>query len=522
MDEITDRQEREEFDTSATTASGSVHRHAAIATPTAELRTAAAAVSDPAVAPVARSEDYIELPGDRQLDAEVSVPAVEPVVPASPPPPLDVVDGSADDAGTSHGDGLGASPVSTRIPTVEAYVPPAESSFMRQATPEPAPQDVSQTVEHAPAALDADAHPPMSLSASMPGNDLRRAPEAPSALILPFVPRGGAAREPAAAPSSPSPFARQPIPYFISPADGGPMPAAAVPPPPSGFRRPSDWARQPAMLVAAAVPAAVPEAPTPATSPQIAAMSEVVERWRQGFDARRLVKRIFQILAVLVLCYATLVLTLMVAYRWVDPPMSALMLSQRIGGTSISQKWVPLERISPNLQVAVVLSEDGRFCSHRGVDWGELREAIEQSLDGAGARGGSTISMQTVKNLFLWPSKSYVRKAVEIPLAMGTEMTWSKARMLEIYLNIAEWGPGVFGAEAAARYHFGKSAAALSPREAALLAVSLPNPFDRQAGNPGVGTQRLADNLQARMRRGTNAAACGRMVRSGRAGIAAR
>ncbi|MFX8790003.1 biosynthetic peptidoglycan transglycosylase, partial [Acinetobacter baumannii] len=92
-----------------------------------------------------------------------------------------------------------------------------------------------------------------------------------------------------------------------------------------------------------------------------------------------------------------------------------LMLGQRLSGTQVTQTWMPLERISPNLQLAVILSEDGRFCTHHGVDWGELKEAVAQSLDGFGARGGSTISMQTVKNLFLWPSKSYVRKAVEIP-----------------------------------------------------------------------------------------------------------
>ena len=147
---------------------------------------------------------------------------------------------------------------------------------------------------------------------------------------------------------------------------------------------------------------------------------------------------------------------------------------------------MPLDRISPYLQRAVITSEDGRFCQHRGVDWGEIEEAIERARDGI-PRGGSTISMQVVKNLFLWPSKSYVRKALEIPLTFAIELAWPKPRILEIYLNIAEWGPGVFGAEAAARYHFGKSAAALTPSQAALLAVSLPNPMERRAGAPGPG-----------------------------------
>ena len=187
-----------------------------------------------------------------------------------------------------------------------------------------------------------------------------------------------------------------------------------------------------------------------------------------------------------------------------------LMLGQRLSGTPITQVWRPIEHISPNLQLAVILSEDGGFCRHHGVDWGELETAIDQSGDGL-QRGGSTIAMQTVKNLFLWPAKSYLRKAIEIPLAYAVDATWSKRRLLEIYLNIAEWGPGVFGAEAAARYHFHKPAALLSPREAALLAVALPNPFERKAGAPGPGTQRLAANLMLRMRAAPGIARCVRV-----------
>jgi monofunctional biosynthetic peptidoglycan transglycosylase len=194
-----------------------------------------------------------------------------------------------------------------------------------------------------------------------------------------------------------------------------------------------------------------------------------------------------------------LLLVLILLYRWVDPPASTLMLSQRFAGMATTQRWIPLERMSPNLVAAVIASEDGHFCRHRGVDWGELREAIESAGDGL-ARGGSTVSMQVVKNLFLWPSRSYLRKAIEIALAYSIEALWSKRRILEIYLNIAEWGPGIFGAEAAARYHFRKPALLLTAREAALLAVSLPNPFERQAGRPGPGTLRLADHLLLRMK----------------------
>ena len=226
-------------------------------------------------------------------------------------------------------------------------------------------------------------------------------------------------------------------------------------------------------------------------------------------EAPRYLRRALKLAAAGLLALAGLVLALVVLYRWVDPPASTLMLGQRLTGTPITQRWVPLERISPNLPLAVILSEDGHFCRHSGVDWGELKEAIESAGDGV-ARGGSTISMQVVKNLFLWPSKSYLRKAIEIPLAYVIEAVWPKRRILEIYLNIAEWGPGVFGAEAAARYHFRKPASLLSPREAALLAVSLPNPFEREAGSPGPGTQRLADNLLLRMRAAQANAACAR------------
>jgi monofunctional biosynthetic peptidoglycan transglycosylase len=215
----------------------------------------------------------------------------------------------------------------------------------------------------------------------------------------------------------------------------------------------------------------------------------------------------------LMLAFGLVVASLIVLYRWVDPPVSMLMLGQKLTGTPIKTQWVALERISPYLQHAVIMSEDGRFCRHHGVDWGELAAALDDARDGM-ARGGSTISMQVVKNLFLWPSKSLLRKAIEIPLTFVIEAVWPKRRILEIYLNIAEWGPGIFGAEAAARYHFRKPAALLTSQEAALLAVSLPNPFERSAGAPGAGTARLAGNLLARMRSAQRNMACVRAPRA--------
>jgi monofunctional biosynthetic peptidoglycan transglycosylase len=238
-----------------------------------------------------------------------------------------------------------------------------------------------------------------------------------------------------------------------------------------------------------------PGTPLAATPARVVA----VRMLRTPSAPRRYMRLAARSIVGLALALAVLVLALIVLYRWVNPPLSALMLGQWLSGERVTQRWVPLERISPHLRLATIMSEDGKFCRHRGVDWAELSEAIESARDGV-ARGGSTITMQVVKNLFLWPSRSYVRKAIEIPLTYVVEAAWPKRRILEVYLNIAEWGPGVFGAEAAARFHFRKTAAQLSPQEAALLAVSLPNPFEREAGSPGPGTLRLAGNLLARMR----------------------
>jgi monofunctional biosynthetic peptidoglycan transglycosylase len=205
--------------------------------------------------------------------------------------------------------------------------------------------------------------------------------------------------------------------------------------------------------------------------------------------------------------YVIVVIALMIVYRNVDPPYSALMLGHKLIGGRVTQVWRPLDRISPNLIRAVIASEDGQFCRHRGVDWRELEAILKNFGDGA-ARGGSTISMQVTKNLFLWPGRSYVRKAIEIPLTLVLELIWPKRRVLEVYLNIAEWGPGVFGAEAASQFHFERPARDLDALEAALLAVSLPNPIDRDAGDPGAGTQRLADRLSTRVKRLPTQANC--------------
>ena len=199
---------------------------------------------------------------------------------------------------------------------------------------------------------------------------------------------------------------------------------------------------------------------------------------------------------------------LIFAYRWLNPPASTLMLALKLSGTSLMRRWMPLEQISPHLARAVIMSEDAGFCGHRGVDWTELERAYERGLEGSGQGGGSTLSMQVTKNLFLWPSKSYIRKAIEVPLTLAADRWWGKRRMLEIYLNIVEWGPGLFGAEAAARGYFGKSARDLTEGEAALLAVALPNPIARNAAHPSALQKRLAGVVQGRMKAGANNMRC--------------
>jgi monofunctional biosynthetic peptidoglycan transglycosylase len=188
---------------------------------------------------------------------------------------------------------------------------------------------------------------------------------------------------------------------------------------------------------------------------------------------------------------------LLVPAYLVIPPISTLMVWQTVTLTPVKRTWMPIEEIAPDLVRAVIMSEDGRFCEHGGVDWNALFAVIDNE-DGP-SRGASTIPMQTVKNLFLWPGRSYMRKALEIPLAVYADLVWPKRRMMEIYLNIAEWGPGVFGAEAAARHWFDKPAAKLTRREASLLAAALPNPFTRNPAKPGRGMQRIARIVERRV-----------------------
>jgi monofunctional biosynthetic peptidoglycan transglycosylase len=192
-------------------------------------------------------------------------------------------------------------------------------------------------------------------------------------------------------------------------------------------------------------------------------------------------------------------------YHFVNP-VSTLMLWRKAMGARVERTWVPLTAIAPALPRTVMASEDARYCTHHGIDFSELRNAIEDADDLSEMRGGSTITQQTAKNLFLWQGRSVVRKALEFPLALWLDFVLGKRRVMEIYLNIAEWGPnGEFGAEAGARHAFGKSARDLTSREAALLASVLPNPLRRSAARPGPGVRRLAGIYEARAARAGSA-----------------
>jgi monofunctional biosynthetic peptidoglycan transglycosylase len=182
-------------------------------------------------------------------------------------------------------------------------------------------------------------------------------------------------------------------------------------------------------------------------------------------------------------------LAVLVVLRRVDPPFTMVQAQRRIEAWvhrkpySKRQEWVPLARIAPDLQHAVVSAEDGRFLQHHGIDWKEVQKVVDQDVeDGRLGRGGSTITQQLVKNLFFTTSRSVVRKAVEFTLAPLAELVLPKKRILELYLNVIEWGPGVYGAEAAARLWYGIPAARVNRDQAARLAAVIPSPLRRKPG----------------------------------------
>jgi len=193
-----------------------------------------------------------------------------------------------------------------------------------------------------------------------------------------------------------------------------------------------------------------------------------------------------RLLARIVVNVALLSALVTLPWRWIAPPTTAFMLQERWGigqpARDVRHRWVDWDEISPHLKIAVVAAEDQKFPTHHGFDLESIADALQD--DGAGRRGASTISQQVAKNLFLWPGRSFVRKGLEAWLTLWIEALWPKRRILEVYLNVAEFGPGVFGAEAASRVLLGTSAAALGPEQAARLAAVLPAPKRMSAARP--------------------------------------
>jgi monofunctional glycosyltransferase len=193
-------------------------------------------------------------------------------------------------------------------------------------------------------------------------------------------------------------------------------------------------------------------------------------------------------------------LLLVAVYRFVPPPVTPLMLIREIEGHGIAKRWRPLDKISPNLAHAAMAGEDAKFCGHHGFDWEAIQAAWRRYEDGArGLRGASTISMQTAKNVFLWPGRDWIRKGLEAYFTVLIELIWGKARIIEVYLNVVEWGPGVYGAEAAAQFYFHKPASALSVEEAARLAAVLPDPLKWSPSRPDHYVAERAAFIRAQM-----------------------
>lgn len=226
---------------------------------------------------------------------------------------------------------------------------------------------------------------------------------------------------------------------------------------------------------------------------------------KRGWRVGRWMWRAF--IALVVLAAVPAVLTFVYLPPFVHP-VSTLMLRDLVTLNGYDRRWVAIDDVAPVLVHSVIMSEDGQFCSHQGIDWGELNAVIEEAMAGETTRGASTIPMQTVKNLFLWQGRSFLRKALEAPLAVYFDAVVPKKRIMEIYLNIVEWGPGIYGIEAAAEHHFGRSARDLGRRQAALLAVTLPNPLERNPAKPGPGLKRLASIIERRAARSGDYVRC--------------
>jgi monofunctional biosynthetic peptidoglycan transglycosylase len=205
-------------------------------------------------------------------------------------------------------------------------------------------------------------------------------------------------------------------------------------------------------------------------------------------------RRLLRLAAYVLLIGLLLPVPFVVAYRFVPPPITMLQAIRSLGGAALDKHWVPLDRISPALPRAVIASEDEKFCTHHGFDWVAMNNAYRAWRAGREPKGASTITMQVAKNLFLWPGRSVVRKGFEAYLTVLLEFFWDKHRVMEVYLNVIEWGDGIYGADAAAHHYFNKPSSALTAQEAALLAAVLPNPRDWSPVHP---TQYIGERAAA-------------------------
>lgn len=194
--------------------------------------------------------------------------------------------------------------------------------------------------------------------------------------------------------------------------------------------------------------------------------------------------------------FVGLTLVLVVAFKWLPVPVTATMV---MDGNGITKDWESLDNIDRNLVSAVIASEDQRFCQHSGFDTEAIEQAMRENLEGGKIRGGSSISQQTAKNVFLWQGGGYFRKGLEAWFTFWIELVWGKRRIMEVYLNVAETGIGTYGAEAGARRYFGHSAARLSPVEAGRMAAALPLPKERSVKNPSGWLRRHGNRISARV-----------------------
>jgi monofunctional biosynthetic peptidoglycan transglycosylase len=214
---------------------------------------------------------------------------------------------------------------------------------------------------------------------------------------------------------------------------------------------------------------------------------------------RSMVRRILRFIARAIGLFLLVSVMWAALYAWLPIPITPLMVIRLAQGQGFSKDWVSYEEISPNLPRAAIAAEDSGYCAHHGFEWEAIQNAWNRNQKSKRIRGGSTISNQTAKNAFLWPDRTYPRKALEFYFTGLIELMWGKKRILEVYLNVVEFGPGIYGAEAAARTYFKKPASALTRREAALLIAVLPSPLKWSVAKPGPYVRERTGIIMARM-----------------------